>query len=237
NLGRVDLQFDADGNVVDYSHELVETVAPTEDEIAANPTLVKIQRIIDDAAAVAEEEGSEVLASLEDYVTTGYRYGEDPETGEVGHNFDQRDLESTMGHLVADAWLWAGHNNPAGISADIGMVNSGGLRDEFPGGLRQDIENEVGDITVADAVGANPFANHIFTTDIPGALLAETLDQQSQTAADGSVPGRPYLQLGLSSNVTYTYTGDIGTAGHETLGNNIDQIWVNGNLVEDDDEF
>ncbi|GAA2027589.1 hypothetical protein GCM10009720_04140 [Yaniella flava] len=237
NLGRVELELDADDNVVGYSHELVETSEPSEEEIAANPTLVEIQQILDDAAEVAEEEGSQVLATLEDYVTTGYRYGEDEETGEVGHNFDQRDLESSMGHLVADAWLWAGNNNPAGISADIGLVNSGGLRDEFPGGLRQDIETEIGDITVADAVGVNPFANDIFTTDITGAQLRETLEQQWQTAADGSVPGRPYLQLGLSSNVTYTYTGDIGMAGHETLGNNIDEIWVNGNLVQDEDEF
>jgi 5'-nucleotidase len=237
NLGRVDLELDADGNVVDYSHELVETEAPTAEDIAANPTLLEVQQILDDAAEVAEEEGSEVLATLEDYVTTGYRYGEDPDTGELGHNFDQRDLESTMGHLVADAWLWAGNNNPAGLSADIGMVNSGGLRDEFPGGLRQDINTEIGQITVADAVGVNPFANDIFTTDITGAQLRETLEQQWQTTANGDIPGRPYLQLGLSSNVTYTYTGDIGMAGHETLGDNIDQIWVNGELVQDDDEF
>lgn len=237
NLGRVDLSLDAEGNVVDYSHELIATTEPSEDEIAANPTLQEIQQILDEAAAVAEEEGSEVLATLEDYVTTGYRYGEDEETGEVGHNFDQRDLESTMGHLVADAWLWAGNNNPAGLSADIGLVNSGGLRDELPGGLRQNIDTEIGDITVADAVSVNPFANDIFTTDITGAQLRETLEQQWQTSADGSIPGRPYLQLGLSSNVTYTYTGETGMAGHETLGDNIDQIWVNGNLVQDDDEF
>lgn len=237
NVGRVDLQLDAEGNVMEYSHELVETVEPSEADIEANDTLQEIQQILDEAAVVADEEGSQVLATLEDYVTTGYRYGENAETGEVGHNFDQRDLESTMGHLVADAWLWAGNNNPAGISADIGMVNSGGLRDEFPGGLRQNIDTEVAEITVADAVGVNPFANDIFTTDITGAQLRETLEQQWQTAADGSVPGRPYLQLGLSSNVSYTYTGDIGMAGHETLGNNIDQIWVNGNLVQDEDEF
>lgn len=236
NLGRVDLELDAEGNVVGYSHELVATVEPSVDDIADNPTLVEIQQILDDAAQVADEQGSEVLATLEDYVTTGYRYGADAD-GVVGNNFDQRDLESTMGHLVADAWLWAGNNNPAGISADIGMVNSGGLRDELPGGLRQDIETEIGDITVSDAVGVNPFANDIFTTDITGAQLRETLEQQWQTAADGTVPGRPYLQLGLSSNVTYTYTGDIGMAGHETLGDNIDQIWVNGDLVQDDDEF
>ncbi|WGH84800.1 5'-nucleotidase C-terminal domain-containing protein [Auritidibacter ignavus] len=238
NLARVDFNVDAEGEIIDVEHKnLPAEQDPSDEEIAASPVLTEVKQIVDDAAAVAEEEGSVVIGDLEDYITTGYN----PEATDKG-GFDQRDRESTMGHLVADAWLWAGNNNPAGLSADIGVLAAGSLRDEFPSGLRLNKDLQPGEVTVADAVSVNPFANDIYVVEITGEQLREALEQQWQTTADGEIPSRPYLQLALSSNVRYTFTGEVSTnannrAGHETLGNNIDQIWVNDKLVTGDETF
>ncbi|WFP17498.1 bifunctional metallophosphatase/5'-nucleotidase [Citricoccus muralis] len=246
HLGTVDLEISADGEVLGYTAENIASVVPESDdeyaqfeaEIAANPMLAELSSIIDDAEAVADEVGSVEMGTIQDYVTTGIR------EGEGGMNFDQRDLESTMGHLVADAWLYAANETETGAGeVDFGIVNPGGLRDEFPGGLRGDQSLQVpATLTVAQAVGVNPFANTLFLVDITGAQLRETLEQQWQTSASGEVPGRPFLQLGLSENVRYTYTTEVRTSGddtvgHDTRGSNIDQIWVNDVPVLDEDVF
>lgn len=242
-LGKIDLEIDENGEITDYTATNIESQTPESDqeaadfeaEIAANPMLTELRGIIDDAETYADEVGSVEMGTIQDYVTTGYR--EDA-------GFDQRDLESTMGHLVADAWLYAANETEAGAgNVDIGMVNPGGLRDEFPGGLRENQDLEVpSPLTVAQAVSVNPFANTLFLVDISGAQLRDVLEQQWQTEASGEVPSRPYLQLGLSENVRYTYTSEVresgnDDAGHETRGENIDQIWVNNQPVLDDDQF
>lgn len=65
--------------------------------------------------------------------------------------------------------------------------------------------NGDGVITFAEANAVLPFVNNLYSVSLPGAALREVLEQQWQTNADGSVPSRPYLQLGLSDNVTYTF--------------------------------
>ena len=50
-----------------------------------------------------------------------------------------------------------------------------------------------------------PFVNNLWTTSLTGAQFKTLLEQQWQTNADGTVPSRAYLQLGLSKNVNYTY--------------------------------
>ena len=46
------------------------------------------------------------------------------------------------------------------------------------------------------------------------------------TRRDGEVPSRPYLQLGVSSNVTYTYDES------RKEGERITSVWVNGKPID-----
>ncbi|WP_231979413.1 5'-nucleotidase C-terminal domain-containing protein [Tessaracoccus coleopterorum] len=98
----------------------------------------------------------------------------------------------------------------------IGLQNPGGTRDSF----------NAGDITYREAAMTLPFANSLFTTEITGAQFKTVLEQQWQRDQEGKVPSRPFLQLGLSDNVTYTYD--------ETLeeGSRITSIMVNGKPID-----
>jgi 5'-nucleotidase len=52
------------------------------------------------------------------------------------------------------------------------------------------------------------------------------LEQQWQTNADGTIPSRPYLQLGLSDNVSYTYDEA------QPLGSRITSVTVDGAPID-----
>ena len=54
------------------------------------------------------------------------------------------------------------------------------------------------------------------TVTLSGARFKTLLEQQWQTNADGSIPTRPYLQLGLSDNVTYTFDETRARGDHVT---------------------
>lgn len=233
NLGKIVLTLDADNNVVSYTNELVKREAvPAPEKVAADPVLAKAQKILDDANAHATEVGQQKLAGLTAPITTGWDSSQAANRG----GFDQRDRESTMGHLVADMYLSAA-NSTGRTPADIGIVNPGGLRDEFPGGLRTSLDTAVSDVTVAQALNVTPFANNLWTTTLTGAQLKQVLEEQWQTTADGAQTSRAYLQLGLSSNVSYTFTGARDASGHATLNNNIDEIFIDGKKVTDDQQI
>ncbi|GGH67054.1 bifunctional metallophosphatase/5'-nucleotidase [Rothia aerolata] len=233
NLGDVTLTLDSQNKVVGYEATLHERGAvPSAEQIAADPVLAETNRILNEANAYAEEQGNVAVAPLDGKITTGWDAAQQDSKG----GFDQRNLESTMGHLVADMYLSAA-NSTGRTPADIGIVNPGGLRDEFPAGLRNSLATEAGTLTVADIVSVAPFANNLWTTQLTGAQLRQVLEEQWQQDATGAMATRPYLQLGLSSNVTYTYTGSPDAEGYATRGSNIDEIYVNGKKVQDSDTF
>ncbi|MEJ7651262.1 MAG: 5'-nucleotidase [Nakamurella sp.] len=127
---------------------------------------------------------------------------------------DDRANESALGDLVADSLVDTLKAERYG-SAEIGVVNPGGLRAEL-------LKGDDGVITTSEAVSVLPFANNLNTITLTGAQFKTLLEQQWQTNADGTVPSRGYLQLGLSKNVTYTY--DVAAA----QGSHITSISVNG---------
>jgi 5'-nucleotidase len=123
-----------------------------------------------------------------------------------------------LGNLVADSLVDALKSPDTG-GAEIGVVNPGGLRNELyfaPDGT----------ITYAEANSVLPFVNNLWTTSLSGAQFKTLLEQQWQTHADGTVPSRPYLQLGLSKNVGYTYDAA------RPAGDRITSIRVDGNLMD-----
>lgn len=233
NLGKVQLTVDANGEVTAYTSSLVPRMsAPTDEQIAADPVLAKVNTIVNDANAYATEQGSVVVGEITGPITTGWDSAKDSQGG-----FDNRNFESTLGHLVADMYL-AAANSTGRTPADIGIVNPGGLRDELPGGLRTSLDLAANkNVRVMDVVNTTPFANNLWTTELTGAQLKAVLEEQWQVTSSGEIASRPYLQLGFSSNVTYTYTGSADAEGHATRGSNIKDVFVNGKKVADTDTF
>jgi 5'-nucleotidase len=173
-----------------------------------------VKQTVDAALAHAAEVGNQPVASITQDITTAFS----------GGSRDDRASESTLGDLVADA-LVDKLKAPETGGAEIGVVNPGGLRADLLY-AKSGAETEDGVVTYAEANAVLPFVNNLWTTSLTGAQFKTVLEQQWQTNADGTVPSRPYLQLGLSKNVTYTYDAS------RAAGDRITSISVNGAPID-----
>ena len=187
---------------------------PAADLVAKYPRVAAVKTIVDKALADAAVIGNQPVGKVTADITTAFT----PATATTPAARDDRASESTLGNLVADS-LVDSLKAPELGGAEIGVVNPGGLRNELyfaPDGT----------ITYAEANAVLPFVNNLWTTSLTGAQFKTLLEQQWQTNADGTVPSRPYLQLGLSKNVNYTY--DAARAA----GDRITSIRVNGTVID-----
>lgn len=124
-----------------------------------------------------------------------------------------RNTESPMLNLVAQMYA-----EVLGDSDEfIGVQNPGGTRDSW----------DAGPITYGEAAATLPFANSLFTTRLTGAQVKQVLEQQWQP--DGA--SRPFLQLGLSKNVTYTYDES------RPRGDRITSVSINGKPIDKDKRY
>ena len=228
---------EADVIVAEYhegaaSNEDDATAKPTIDEQkAASPVFRKIVDDTDPAVDVIFTAHTHMKYSYTDPAHNGR-----PPVGSIAADIttafkdgarDDRASESTMGNLVADSLLDSLSSEDRG-GAEIGVVNPGGLRAEFckTGDNEKCTIAADGTITYAQANAVLPFLNNLWTTTLTGAQFKEALEQQWQTDADGNVPSRPYLQLGLSHNVSYTYDPNAAQ------GNHITSVTVNGKPLD-----
>lgn len=219
HVGQVKLTFDKDTDTVDaYTAAVVDRTTTADDTlISTYPRVKAVDDIVDAAIAKANEIGGQPIGKLSADISTAF----------LGANRDDRASESTLGNLVADSLKEAVGNTPLG--ADFGVVNPGGLRADllYAGSTGTDADvNKDGVITFAEANAVLPFVNNLFSDALTGAQFKEILEQQWQTNADGTVPSRPYLQLGLSKNVTYTYDAT------RPAGDRITSISVNGAPID-----
>lgn len=144
------------------------------------PRIREITDIVSAAVIKADEIGAQVIGRASEAISTP--------TG----NSDVRDVESPMSNMVAQMFREVlGGDDPN----FIGVQNPGGTRDSF----------DSGEITYKEAALALPFANTLMTTRLTGAQFKTVLEQQWQRNDKGEIPSRPFLRLGLSSNVSYTY--------------------------------
>src|SRR5690606_18609682 len=155
--------------------------------------------IVDEAVAVAEEQGNVPVGEISGDILRG---GATPG--------DDRGVESTMGNLVADIYLWSTteYGNYGGEPADIAVMNPGGLRDDL---LYASSEVGEGDgvVTYAEAAAVQPFANTLTTSELTGADLKQMLEEQWQPGND-----RPKLHLGISEGFSYEYVDDAPAGEH-----------------------
>ncbi|WP_229051735.1 bifunctional UDP-sugar hydrolase/5'-nucleotidase [Aeromicrobium sp. Leaf350] len=214
-LGEITLTVDpATGDVLAHTVENVaRTTTPAAELVATYPRVAEVKTIVDAALAYAAEIGGQEVATITGDITTAF----------VGETRDDRSKESTLGNLVAESIRASAAETPAG--ADLAITNPGGLRGEllFAGGGAGGGD---GVVTFAEANAVLPFANNLSTVTLTGESLKKVFEQQWQRDAAGAVPSRPYLQLGTSANVSYTFDPT------RAEGDRITSITVNGAPVD-----
>ena len=234
NVGQVVLDYDKTTDKVSYvksGNVAVEgapdgtTAADYDKQLAdADKTgvVATVKDIVDAAVKTGAEKGNEKVGAVAADITTAFKDGKR----------DDRASESTLGNLVADSLLASLSDKDRG-GAEIGVVNPGGLRAELcrTGANAACPLAADGSITYAQANAVLPFLNNLWTTTLTGAQFREALEQQWQTTADGSTPSRPYLQLGLSHNVSYTYDPDAPQGRHIT------SVTINGKPLDPNKEY
>lgn len=200
NLVQLDLNVDANGALCSVESKKVDAAKEAD---ASLPRIKEINSIVEAAKATAAETGSEVVGKATEAIST-------PGAGDSG----TRDQESPMSNMVAQMFYDTMSN---GNDEFIGIQNPGGTRDSF----------DKGDITYEEAALVLPFANSLNTTEITGAQFIQVLNQQWQRDDKGEVPSRPYLALGLSKNVTYTFDESLPE------GQRITGVWINGKPIDE----
>ncbi|WP_269938988.1 ExeM/NucH family extracellular endonuclease [Arthrobacter sp. HY1533] len=214
-IGQIVLTVDTNNKVVSYTQG---NVARTKDAdaalAAAFPRVAAVKVITDKALADAKVAGSVPVGKISADITTAQTF--DPATGKYSR--DDRSSESTLGNLVGNALLDALKGEQTG-GAEIAVVNPGGLRADL---LYKNDGFADGVVSYANANAVLPFVNNLWTTTLTGAQVKTMLEQQWQTNADGSIPSRPFLNLGLSSNMSYTYDAT------RPLGDHITSVTING---------
>ena len=199
NLGVISLGYDpATSSVTGYNASLVPVTAysPT---CAADPQWQSAASIVDAAVAYAAPLAAQKIGSVTATISRGSTNGA-----------EDRSQESPLSNLIAQQCVES-VNATGNLTASIGIMTPGGVRAELPYGTD-------GTITFGQAATIMPFGNTIKTVDLTGAQFKQVLEEQWQPAGSS----RPYLQLGLSKNVTYTYDPNL------PQGSRITSVMVNG---------
>ncbi|SEM85249.1 ExeM/NucH family extracellular endonuclease [Cryobacterium luteum] len=213
NVGQVVLSYDvASGDTTTVTNRNVaRSTAADADLVAAYPRVAEVQAITNAALAEAAIQGNVPVGSVIADITRAC-------LGGVAPCAEDRMAPSTMGALVANS-LRASLADPTIGGAEIGIVN--------PGGMRADLSHAPdGVVTYAEANAVLPFLNNLWTTSLTGAQFKTVLEQQWQTNADGTIPSRPFLQLGLSDNVNYTFDAS------RAAGDRVTGIWIDGAPID-----
>ncbi|MCC2594077.1 bifunctional metallophosphatase/5'-nucleotidase [Tessaracoccus sp. OS52] len=199
HLAKVELGVNSDGTYcgIAGTELLPRAAAP-----GTQARIVAIQEIVSEAVATAESLGAQPVGFANRAIST-------PGAG----NADTRNVESPMTNMVAQMFYDQLSN---GNDEFIGVQNPGGTRDSF----------DRGTITYEEAALVLPFANSLMTTQVTGAQFKEALEQQWQRTSAGEVPSRPYLALGLSENVSYTFDESLPE------GERITGIHINGEPMD-----
>jgi 5'-nucleotidase len=235
-IGHIQLQVDADtGEVADFEAQNVPREAEAD---LTYPRVTEVKTIVDAALAHADEVGRQPVGEVSADITTAYTGGEyvggkyvgpDPSKPSTGR--DDRSSESALGNLIADALRDTLASSERG-GAQIGVVNPGGIRNELLyAGTPEPDTNKDGVVTYAEANAVLPFVNNLWTVRMTGAEFKEVLEQQWQTNADGSIPSRPFLHLGLSDNVSTTLDPS------KPMGQRVTSVRVDGRALEMDREY
>ncbi|MBO1902258.1 choice-of-anchor I family protein [Leucobacter weissii] len=212
-LGKLDLVYDrAADKLVSAEGETVSlTRKDGTNNVPVFPSDERIKAIVDSAVEEAAEAGKVQVGEISGDILRG----------KTSEGSEDRGIESTLGNLVADVYLWATSNDAyAGTKAQIGLMNPGGLRADLAYGAD-------GTVSYRAAANVQPFANTLVTLELTGAQLRQVLEEQWQP--EGS--SRPKLHLGISDGLSYGYDPEA------PRGERVQTIRFEGEDVQDADTF
>ena len=169
------------------------------------PAVPAVQKIVDEAKKKADELGGRQVGTI----TADFNRARQSD-GKT----ENRGGESTIGNFVADVHQWA-------TGADLALMNPGGIRANLVY-ASSGAGDPDGNVTYREAATVQPFANTLVTLKLTGAQIKSVLEEQWQP--DGAA--RPFLKLGVSKGLSYTYDP---TAGR---GARITSITLNGAPVD-----
>lgn len=222
NVGKVTLTVDdavAGDPVISYTLTNVARTTTADSTLIADYSRVAtVNGIVTAALAAAATIGNVAVGSVNADVTTAFSGGSYVNGKYTGGVRDDRAKESTLSDLIADS-LVSSLSSPARGGATIGVVNPGGVRAEL-------LRSPDTVVTYAEANSVLPFVNNLNTITLTGAQFKTMLEQQWQRDAQGNVPSRAYLQLGLSKNVTYTFDASLPE------GSRITSITIDGQPID-----
>ncbi|RRC95073.1 5'-nucleotidase C-terminal domain-containing protein [Schaalia canis] len=212
NLGLVTVTYDTTAKKVVSADAKVIPAATVATAVKGSDCMTNspIAATINDYLEKAKPLGAVVVSENvpEDFARGKY-------TDAAGKTVENRGTESTVGNLVADAF----HKEivtKEGTPVDFGVTNAGGLR--------SDLKQTNGVVTVKDVFNLAPFSNYAAYRKITGAMFKQALENQwtNQTGANS----RPLLRLATSSNVTYTYDPTY------PAGERVTSILINGKPLD-----
>ncbi|WGD36512.1 ExeM/NucH family extracellular endonuclease [Lysinibacter sp. HNR] len=221
NVGQVVLSVSPDSKeITDYTaNNVPRTTTNDVDLITSYPRVAEVKSIVDAALSEAAVIGNQPVGTISSDITTAFSGGSYVNGVYTGGDRDNRAAESALGNLVADSLVSSLSSEERG-GATIGVVNPGGLRADLRYGAD-------GVITYAQANAVLPFVNNLWTTSLTGAQFKAALEQQWQTDAQGNVPSsRPFLKLGLSQNVQYTFDES------RAQGDRVTGIWIDHKPID-----
>ena len=157
NLGTLNVEFDADGEIVSHNGELLAMENYEDDEEA----LKVMQEYKDQVDKIANEEtGAVAVTALEN-----------PRHGE-GDEMSVRANETRLGNLVTDAMLAKAQEKfPEAV---IAFQNGGGIRTSI----------DQGPITTGEVISVLPFGNNPVIAELSGAEIKELLEHAVRQAPE-----------------------------------------------------
>ncbi|WP_433673619.1 ExeM/NucH family extracellular endonuclease [Microbacterium gorillae] len=204
NMGVMQLQVDpTTKELLSITNEIR---ALTQDGVPIAAPDPEVQKIVDDAKAEADKLGSVTIGSI----TADFN-----RAVQSDGTTENRGGESTLGNFVADV-------QRESTGADIAFMNPGGLRTDlrYASSGAGDAD---GNVTYREVATVQPFANTLVTLTLSGAQVRAVLEQQWQP----ETASRPYLKLGVSKELTYTYDPTAPAGSH------IGQILLNGEPLDE----
>ena len=203
NLGLMNIKVDPNTKEL---LSIVNEIKPlTANGVALYPAVPEVQAIVDTAKAEADVLGDVSVGNI----TADFNRAR--QTNAANEN---RGGESTLGNFVADVQKWA-------TGADVALMNPGGLRANLTYASSKAGDPD-GNVTYREAATVQPFANTLVTLQLTGAQLKGVLEEQWQPAG----ASRPFLKLGVSEGLEYTYDP---TAAQ---GSRITSIMLNGTPID-----
>jgi len=200
NMGVMNLQVDpGTKDLISITNEIKPLTHPVKDAAGKTtwvpnyPAVPAVQSIVDEAKKSADVLGAVKVGDI----TADFN-----RALQSDGSTENRGGESTVGNFVADVQQWS-------TGAEIALMNPGGIRANLTYAAGGEADPD-GNVTYREAATVQPFANTLVTLNLTGAQLKSVLEEQWQPA-DAS---RPFLKLGVSKGLVYTYDPTAAQGEH-----------------------